>query len=140
MATKRSAILNALAFKLKEIDGSGSWASNLFENVFVRLKFWDEVDDYPSVYLNIGNELREYLPANFKWGYLTITVRIYVEDEEPESELEKIFCDIETVVDANGNLEYETGKFIEDMRIMSITTDEGLLHPIGVGENLKPFG
>lgn len=134
MATKRSAIINALVEKLKEIDGSGTWESNLYNNVFNRLKFWDEVHDYPSLYLNAGTELREYLPAGFKWGYLTITIRIYVQDEEPETELEKIFCDIETVVDANGNLIYETGKFIEDMKILSITTDEGLLNPIGVGE------
>lgn len=132
--SKRSKIVNALVVKLKEVDGSGDWVSALHNNVENRLKFWDEVDDYPSVFLNAGGEAREYLPGGFKWGHLIITLRIYVEDEEPEAELEKIFDDIETIVDANGNMEYETGKFIEDMKIMSINTDEGLLNPIGVGE------
>ena len=63
-----------------------------------------------------------------------VTIRIYVQDEEPEARLEEIFEDIETIVDGNGNLEYDTNKTIEDMKILSITTDEGLLSPIGVGE------
>lgn len=132
--SRRSKILNALAFKLKDIDCTGTWQSDLSRNVFVRLKFWDEIDDYPSVYLNAGLETRQYLPGGMKWAFLTVTIRIYVQDEEPEIELEKIFEDIETVIDTNERLEYETGKFVEEMSIMSINTDEGLLAPIGVGE------
>ena len=122
--------------KLKDINGTSVYESNLFNNVYNKLKFWNEVDDYPSVYLSAGPESREYLPGEFKWGHLSVTVRIYVKAEEPETELEKIFTDIETVVDANGKLVYDddSGAFIEDMKIMSINTDEGLLAPIGVGE------
>ena len=132
--SKRSQIVDTLVTKIKEIDGTGTYRSNLYNNVFNKLRFWDEVDDYPSVYLNSGGETREYLPAGFKWAYLWVTIRIYVQDEEPELELEKIFEDIENVIDANGQMEYDTGKIIEDMKIMSINTDEGLLSPIGVGE------
>ena len=132
----RSKIVNALVEKFKEIDGTGSYRTNLFENVFNSLKFWNEIDDYPSVYLNAAGETREYLPGSFKWAYLTIVIRVYVNDEEPETELEKIFDDIERVVDQNGTLIYddETGYKTEDIKIMSINTDEGLLAPIGVGE------
>ena len=130
----RSKIVNALVEKVKEIDGTSEWQSDLFGNVFNKLKFWDEVDDYPSVYLNTGAEAREYLPGGFKWAYLSISIRIYVQDEEPEARLEEIFEDVEKIVDNNGNMEYDTNKFIEDMKILSINTDEGLLNPIGVGE------
>ena len=133
----RSGIINALVTKLSdEVDGTGVYESNLFTNVFNKLKFWDEVSDYPSVYLNAGPEAREYLPGGFKWAYLTVTIRIYVEDEEPEARLEEIFTDIEYVIDNNGNLVYNdtTGATTEDIKIMSIHTDEGLLAPIGVGE------
>ena len=130
----RSKIVDAIVVKLKEINGTSIYESNLFGNVFNKLKFYNEVDDYPSVYLSAGPEAREYLPCGFKWGFLTVTVRIYVKNEEPESELEKVFTDIELVVDNNGNLDYDSGKKIEDMKIMSINTDEGLLAPIGVGE------
>ena len=130
----RSKIRDALVVKLKEINGTSNYESNLFGNVFNKLKFYNEVDDYPSVYVTAGPEAREYLPGGFKWGFLTVTIRIYVNNEEPESEIEKIFTDIELVVDNNGNLDYDSGKKIEDMKILSLNTDEGLLAPIGVGE------
>ena len=130
----RSKIVNALVDKIKEIDGTSEWESDLFGNVFNKLKFWDEVDDYPSVFLNTGQELREYQPGGFKWCYLSITIRLYVNDEDPEARLEELFQDIETIIDSNGNLEYDTNKFIEDLKILSINTDEGLMNPIGIGE------
>jgi len=130
----RSKIANELVCKLKEVDGTGDWCSNLYTNVENRLKFWDEVDDYPSVFINTGSETREYQPGGFKWAYLMLTVRIYVQDEEPEARLEEIFEDIEKIVDNNGNMEYDSNNTIEDMKILSIQTDEGLLNPIGVGE------
>lgn len=133
----RSKIADALVVKLKEIDGSAGWQSDLYGNVEKKLKFWDEINDYPSVFLNIGPETRDYLPGGFKWGYLSINLRIYAQDEDPEARLEEILEDIEKIVDENGDsLVYDTttGDKIEDMRILSINTDEGLLHPIGVSE------
>lgn len=130
----RSKIVEALVTKLKTIDGSEGFNTRLYDNVFNKLKFWDEVDDKPSLYLNAGTELREYQPGGFKWAHLSLSIRVYVEDEEPEARLEEIFEDIEKIIDENGNLEYETGKFTEDIKILSIMTDEGLLNPIGVGE------
>lgn len=134
MASARSKITNALVSELKTINGTGKFVSDLYANVEARLKFWDEVDDYPSVFINTGTELREYQPGGFKWAYLQLSIRIYVQDEEPEARLEEIFEDIEKIVDDNGNLEYATGETLEDLKILSITTDEGLLNPIGVGE------
>lgn len=134
--SKRRQIAAALTEKIKDIDGSAAYASNLYGNVFTKIKFWDEINDYPTVFVTTGTETREYQPGAFKWGYLNITVRIYVKHEEPEIELEALFDDIETIVDANGNMVYDeiTGSKIEDIKISSINTDEGLLSPIGVGE------
>ena len=132
--SKRSKIVNTLVNKFKDINGSSDYQSNLLGNVYNKLLFWDEVSDYPSVYLNAGQESREYLPGGFKWAYLLVTLRIYVRNEEPQEELEKIFEDIEKIIDNNGNLEYDTNMFTEDIKILSINTDEGLLTPIGVGE------
>lgn len=132
----RSKIINALVTKLKLINGETVYTANIFNNVFNKLKFWDEVNDYPSMFLNAGPETREYLPAGFKWGYLTVTIRVYVKAEEPETELEKFFTDVEYIVDNNGELLFDevTGDKTEDIKIMSIHTDEGLLAPVGVGE------
>ena len=59
----RSKIVDALVTKLKLINGTGIFESNTFGNVFNKLKFWDEINDHPSIYLNAGPESREYLPG-----------------------------------------------------------------------------
>ena len=134
----RTSIVNELVEKLKEINGpSGIYNTDLCNNVVPKLVFWDEIQDFPYVSVTAGSEQREYLPSSFKWGFLDVTLRVYVQDEEPEVELEKLLEDIEVVIDANQELYYDPEdptKYTQDVRIASITTDEGLLAPHGVGE------
>lgn len=131
----RSKIISKLVDTISdEVNGRDIYNSDLRNRVYNKLKFWDEVNDYPSIHINAGQETREYLPGGFKWGHLIASIRIYVNSEHPEEDLEGIFEDIEQIIDGFGNLEYDTNKFIEDMQILSINTDEGLLAPIGVGE------
>lgn len=134
--SRRTSILKAITEKLKIINGTGIYSINLFNNVFPTLKFWDEVSDYPSVYATTGPEYREYLPSNFTWGYLTITLRIYTQGEQAQDDLEKVIDDIETVINNNRNLVYDSssGASTTEILITYITTDEGLLAPYGVGE------
>ena len=132
----RSKIVNALVDKLKGINGTGTYKSNLYENVEPRLRFWDEVNDMPFVCVTAGDETREYLPSGFKWGYLNVTIRIFVDSEDPVEELETIFEDIETVLDSNNSLVYDTNKSTTMISIISITSDEGVMAPQGIGEML----
>jgi hypothetical protein len=100
-------------------------------------KFWDEVNDFPCIYVVPSSESREYLPGDFKWGYLNISLKAYVKSEEPVQELENLLEDIETIVDANRVLVYDAttaGAETTEILITSIVTDEGLLVPYGVGE------
>lgn len=130
----RSKILDSLIVKLKEINGTGNYSINLFNNVTKSNVFWDEVNDFPYVCAIAGFENREYLPGGFKWGYLTITLRVYVRGETPVEQLEDVLVDIEKCIDANRELAYDTGKETTEIDIVSIVTDEGLLKPFGVGE------
>lgn len=137
MSSKRISIVKALTEKFKEIDATGKYQTNLFSNAHPKLKFWDEVNDFPSVYLTAGTEMREYLPSNFTWGYLNISVKVYVRSEDDAQEqLEALLSDIEKCVDANRVLVYDAENNLETTEILvqSITTDEGLLAPFGVGE------
>lgn len=134
LQTQRQKIVNALVTLFKDIDGTASYNSNLYNNVFGKLIFWDEVDDFPTVSVVSGPETREYMPGNQKWAYLTVNIRIYVRDEEPKERLEEIFSDIENTLDANNTLSIDGTDFCTDTRILSISDDEGLLSPVGVGE------
>ena len=80
--TRRLGIVEALVNKLKDIDGTGFFLTNLEENVSPRLKFWDEVEEFPAVHLNAGSETREYQAGGFKNRFLSITLRCYVQAED----------------------------------------------------------
>ncbi len=136
--TRRSGILQALANKLKAIDGTGEYATNLFENVSPRLLFWDEVTDFPAIHLNAGQETREYQGGGYKDRFLQVTVRCYVNEEEAQDALSALLEDVETVLEDNSSLEYLDRKGVnhrtQQITIVSIDTDEGVLEPLGVAE------
>ena len=135
--TKRTSIVTALAEKFKIIDGTGSFNSDLFNNSYPKLKFWDEIQDFPAVYLVAGTEIREYHPADFVWAYLNVSIKVYVKSEsETQEKLEDLLNDLETVINNNRVLVYDSTNNLSttEILIQSITTDEGLLAPYGVGE------
>jgi hypothetical protein len=135
--TRRISVVKALAEKFKIIDGTGSFKTNLFDNSYPKLKFWDEVQDFPCVYLTAGTEIREYMPADFTWGFLNVSIKVYVRSEsEAQQQLEDLLDDLEKVIHDNRVLVYDTTNNLSttEILIQSITTDEGLLAPYGVGE------
>ena len=135
--TRRGAILTALATEFKNIDGSGSYKSRLDGNVETRMKFWDEIEQYPAVHMAAGAETRQYYGGGQKWRFLTITIRAYVNAEDPIEELEELLEDLETVIDSSNNLTYKqlgTDAGIIQLTVISIDTDEGVLAPLGIGE------
>lgn len=134
--TKRTSITKALVEKLKvNLDGV-VYTSNIFNNAYPKIKFWDEVEDFPCIYVTPGSESREYLPSDFTWGYLGISMKLYCYGEFAQDELEQLLQDVEDVIDANRVLVYDVTNNYETTEILltSITTDEGLLAPYAIGE------
>lgn len=136
--TRRQGIVNALVTKLKLIDGSGNFHIDLAEQVEPRLKFWDEVDEFPAIHINAGTETREYLTAGMKNRYMNVTLRCYVNEEDAVDALDALLEDVETVLEDNSSLTYTdklgVSQSIQQITILSIETDEGVLEPLGVGE------
>ena len=139
-ASKRANIVNALVTKLKTINGQGAFLTDVGENVHPRLKFWDEIDEFPALHLNAGSETRDYRTAGVRDRFLTISIRCYVQDEDAQEALNELMEDVETVVEDNSRLAY-TDKlnavhYTQQITVISIDTDEGVLEPLGVGEIL----
>jgi len=136
--TRRLGIINALVEKLEDINGTGSFLSDVAGNVSPRLKFWDEVEEFPAIHLNAGSESREYQGGGYKDRFLSVTVRCYVQDEDSVLALDELLEDVETVLEANSRLAYKdrTGatQYTQQITIVSLDTDEGVLEPLGVGE------
>tara|TARA_R100001443_G_scaffold70879_1_gene79210 strand:- start:509 stop:961 length:453 start_codon:yes stop_codon:yes gene_type:complete len=137
-ASKRANIVNSLVDKLKTINGQGAFLTDVGENVHPRLKFWDEIDEFPALHLNAGSETRDYRTAGVRDRFLTISIRCYVQDEDAQEALNELMEDVETVVEDNSRLAY-TDKlnavhYTQQITVISIDTDEGVLEPLGVGE------
>ena len=136
-STRRSQILDALVTKLKNIDGTGDYRTSLANQVFPAMKFWDEISTYPAVHLSAGTETREYYGSNNRWRFLTVTIRAYVNQEDPVEALCLLLEDIEYVLDNNLSITYSDSygsASTAQQTIISIDTDEGVLAPLGIGE------
>ena len=138
--SRRANLLKAIAEKLKDIDGSGAFLTDLQNNVHARLKFWDEVDEFPALHLNAGSETRQYQAGGYKDRFLSITIRCYVSDEDAVNALDELLEDVETVIEENSQLTYKdrnnADQHTHQITVVSIDTDEGVLEPLGVGEML----
>ena len=134
--SRRTSIVKAIADKIKLINGTGIYKTNLFQNSYAKLKFWDEVNDFPCVYVTPGSEQRQYLPSQFTWGFLGICIKVYCKGDDAQEQLELLLADIEHVIDNYRVLVYDTVNNYEttEILIQEITTDEGLLAPYAIGE------
>ena len=138
-STRRRAIVEALAVELERINGSAPFRTSV-ATVERRLKFWDEVEEFPAIHLNAGAETREYQGGGYKDRFLAVTIRCMVNEEDAQDALNILMEDIETVLEDNAELEYldkQNNTFkTQQITIVSIDTDEGVLEPLGVGEIL----
>ena len=137
-STRRRAIIEALCEKFEGINGTAPFRTSVAK-VERRLKFWDEVDEFPTIHVGAGAETREYDGGGFRFRFLSITVRCYVSDDDDVIlALEELLEDVESVLEDNDPLTYtdSTGASQSTVQttIATIDTDEGVLEPLGVGE------
>ena len=137
-SSRRRAIVESIAEALEKINGQAPFRTSVAK-VERRLKFWDEVDEFPTIHIGAGAETREYDGGGFRFRFLRITVRCYVSDDSDVIEaLEELLEDVETVLEDNDPLTYTdstgTSQSTVQTNIMTVDTDEGVLEPLGVGE------
>ena len=137
--TARKKIVEALVKKLKGINVNHPFNSNVFNNVTGHMVFLDQIQEYPKVCVVAGDEAREYQPNEFKWRFLSLDIRVYVDNEEdPQEVLALLMEDIERVIDENDVLIYDDtvspNLTTTSLTLESLSTDEGVLNPLGIGE------
>ena len=136
---RRTEIVNYLIERLKNIDGdispydnSYQFKLNIFNNAYRKIKFLDEVNDFPSIYLSAGTEIRNFQSENLTVATLTVIIRAYVYgDDNSQSLADDLVQDIEHVIYHIGD---NPDKGILDITIENITEDEGLAFPYGIAE------
>lgn len=136
--TRRGSIVEALVDKLKSISLSGGYSTDLGEQAYSRMIFWDEISEFPCICVVAGAETIVHQGAGLKDRYLNIILRAYVKDEYPTDALERLLEDIEFIIDNNGRLAYTDSSGVtgttRDIVITFIDTDQGALSPLGIGE------
>lgn len=139
MASRRKEIVDFIVTQLKNIDGQTStykasytYNHNLYENVYRKLKFLDEVNDFPALYVSAGTEFRNFNSKSLTVATLDVTIRAYVYGEDDsQSQADDLVQDVEHVI---YSLEDSPDKGILDITIDNISTDEGLVTPYGLAE------
>jgi len=140
--TARKKIVDALVDELNlRINGVSPYNSNIFNKAEGRLKFLDQIQEYPHICVVAGDETRQYQPDGFKWRFLQVDIRCYINDEtDPQETLALLMEDIERVIDNNDILTYDDtvspNLKTTSLTIISLSTDEGALTPLGIGEML----
>jgi hypothetical protein len=136
--SRRKEITELLVSELKKINGSVStfdssytYNFNIFNNVIRRMKFLDEINDFPTICVNAGEESRIYDTLGLTTGELNLTIRSYVKAENPITTAENLADDIEHIVYHLGD---RSDIGVLDITIQSVSTDEGLVAPFGILE------
>ena len=137
--SRRKEIADIVVAQLKLINGDEStfdssytYNTNLFNNAFRCLKFLDEVNDFPAVYVAAGTETRTFNSNNLTTASLDITLRLYVYGQDNSQQLaDEAVQDVEHVIYHIGD---SPAKGLLDITIDSISTDEGLAAPYGLAE------
>ena len=137
--TRRRAIVKAIATELRlRLDGQYPFRTRI-AGIEERLKFWDEVVEFPTIHIGAGAETREYETAGFRFRLLQITIRCFVSDDDDVIHaLETVLEDVETVLENADPLTYYdasgASQTTAQTTVLSVDTDEGVLEPLGVGE------
>ena len=138
--THRKKVVDAFVDEIKlRLNGVSPYNSNVFNNVHGTVQFIDQITQFPSICVIAGDESRQYQPDGFKWRFLSMEIRVYVSDEtDPQEELALLLEDIERVIDNNDVLTYDDtvspNLKTTSSTILTISTDEGVLAPLAVGE------
>tara|TARA_B100000073_G_scaffold109103_1_gene87944 strand:+ start:1726 stop:2223 length:498 start_codon:yes stop_codon:yes gene_type:complete len=143
--SRRKRIMDFLVSELKRIDGEEdgraefnyitvrngyTYKTNVFNNVFRRMKFLNEINDFPTLCVTTTGEDRIEIGAGVRFGTFGFEIRGYVKDENTIEVEEDLADDIEYALQSAND---QANAFeIVDIRITSTETDEGLMTPFGV--------
>lgn len=142
----RNSIVTAIGDLIKrELDGTqtNKYFTNIYSNVFTSSRQFSQIQDYPAVTVSAGPESFEYQTAGLRWNFLRVYIRAYVKDEsEPNAKLELVIDDIKNLIDEFDTFTYTVSKpdgttltlSTTQSTLEEISTDEGLLAPLGIGE------
>lgn len=141
--SRRTQIIDFLVTELKRINkqqdartvpvrNGYTYKTNVFNNVFRRQKYLNEINDFPTICVRATGEDRLELGAGIRFGTFGFEIRAYVKNEAIIETEEDLADDIEFVLENLTSEATARARELTDVRITSTETDEGLMAPFGV--------
>ena len=125
MANRRTDIIDAFVTHLQQINSVES------RNVYKQYRWIDELNDYPAITFVPRREARVHRGDGRKLAAIIIELRGYVYNGDAAvTEAETLAANVETQVDTFAET-YRQHQ-VESAVVVSLRTDEGLMHPYGV--------
>lgn len=126
---RRTQIIEAL------VDHLGSNTDVLPTNISRRMKYIDDVNDFPYITFVPRREERQHYGAERKLASLVIDLRVYVYDGDSDDiadECERLADQVEAAFDtfAETYRQYE----VEIAQVLTLGTDDGLFTPYGIAD------
>jgi hypothetical protein len=136
--SNRTRINDLIVSSLKQIDGRASpydtaynFKTDLRDNIYRGLKYLDEINDFPSIYITSGREIRKFNTNNNTEAKIESTLRCYVNSDDPVDQINNLVLDVEHIL---YNFKGTPDLQLFDVNILTVLTDSGLLHPYGMAE------
>lgn len=135
-------MLEALVQDLRLIDGGTSVLDSRYtfeldchENVYPQYRFLEEINDFPTVCFYVVEETISHIGGDVRYKTALINLRGYVHENLGEWEdsnwwAEALLDDIEHVL----RHVRERNRCFIDVRILELSTDEGIMSPYGVAD------
>lgn len=133
----RRQLIDLLISKLITINGAIStedsaytYHTNLFNNVFRGLRYIDEINDFPSIYLSTGPETYVYNTVGNTQAFTDIMIRCYVKVEANRDALDDLIEDIDHLISKMRTDQLN----IQDIMVLNVDTDQGIIEDYGIAE------
>jgi len=128
---RRTEILNYLVDRLSTINTSNGFLTDV-SAVHRLYKFLDDINDFPTITLGGAGENNDEFGDGQILKTMTQSIRGYVmTDDDSLHDSENLASDIETVVNSYAA---NAANLVHEARVVSLSTDEGLLTPYGLAE------
>ena len=123
--------LNNINGRVSPYDAAYSFKTSIHGNVYRGLKYLDEINDFQSIYVTSGREVRKFNTNNNTESRVETTLRCYMYGDDVVNQINDLIQDVEHVI---YNLTFDPSLQVFDISIITILTDSGLLRPYGMVE------
>lgn len=145
MSRKRQ-IINSIIDALKLINGTSenlpnsprspyTFISNVYGNVFDKQLYLDDINDFPSVCCyQVTAESRNRIGDRETYCSFILEIRGYIQSEDSIGVASDLAQDLQYIIDSMQYRQAFKELGVVDCRVESLSTDEGILEPLGVAE------